>query len=82
MFVFLLCSPKPTFTWSRDDHHMVGEIAYQLGGDEGFAHVAKHDQEFIEPKGDVIEKFLPVDRPCLILMDEVLNYISTYRERG
>jgi len=59
-----------------------GEIAWQLGGKEAFAHVAKHDEEFIDPKGDVIEKFLPADRPCLILMDEVLNYISTYRERG
>lgn len=59
-----------------------GEIAWQLGGKEAFAHVAKHDDEFIDPKGDVIEKFLPAGRPCLILMDEVLNYVSTYRERG
>lgn len=59
-----------------------GELAWQLGGAESFAHVAQHDAEFIEPKGDVIQKFLPADRPCLILMDEVLNYISTYRERG
>ena len=59
-----------------------GEIAYQLGGEKAFAYVAEHDREFIEPKGDVIEKILPKDRPCLILMDEVLNYISTYRDRG
>jgi len=59
-----------------------GEIAWQLGGAESFAHVAQHDADFIEPKGDVIEKFLPANRPCLILMDEVLNYISTYRDRG
>ncbi|BAU47457.1 ATPase AAA [Sulfurifustis variabilis] len=59
-----------------------GELAWQLGGTESFAHVAQHDAEFIEPKGDVIGKFLPADRPCLILMDEVLNYISTYRDRG
>jgi hypothetical protein len=59
-----------------------GEIAWQLGGEEAFAHVAQHDADFIEPKGDVIQKFLPADRPCLILMDEVLNYVSTYRDRG
>lgn len=59
-----------------------GELAWQLGGEESFAHVAQHDADFIEPKGDVIEKLLPSDRPCLILMDEVLNYISTYRDRG
>jgi len=59
-----------------------GELAWQLGGEESFAHVAQHDADFIEPKGDVIEKLLPANRPCLILMDEVLNYISTYRDRG
>ena len=59
-----------------------GELAWQLGGAEAFAHVAKHDAEFVEPKGDVIQKMLPADRPCLILMDEVLNYMSTYRDKG
>jgi hypothetical protein len=59
-----------------------GEIAFQLGGKESFAHVAKHDEEFIEPKGDVIELFLPKDRPCLVLMDEIINYVSTYRDKG
>lgn len=59
-----------------------GELAWQIGGAEAYAHVAKHDEEFVEPKGDVISQFLPADRPCLILMDEVLNYVSTYRARG
>lgn len=59
-----------------------GEIAFQLGGVEAFAHVAKHDADFIEPKGDVIDAFLPKDKPCLILMDEVLSYFSTYRASG
>lgn len=59
-----------------------GEIAFQLGGKESFDVVAKHDADFIEPKGDVIEQFLPKDRPCLILMDEVLNYVSTVRHLG
>lgn len=59
-----------------------GELAWQLGGEASFAHVVRHDADFIEPKGDVIEKFLPADRPCLILLDEVLNYVSTYRNHG
>lgn len=59
-----------------------GEIAFQIGGAEAFAIVAEHDEQFIEPKGDVIEAFLPKDRPCLILMDEIINYVSTYRERA
>ena len=56
-----------------------GEIAFQLGGKESFSVVASHDEQFIEPKGDAIEAFLPKDRPCLILIDEVINYVSTYR---
>lgn len=59
-----------------------GEIAWQLGGAEAFAHVAKHDADYQEPKGDVIEKMLPQDRPCLILMDEVLSFFSSYRKSG
>ncbi|HBB33200.1 MAG TPA: AAA family ATPase [Cyanobacteria bacterium UBA8803] len=59
-----------------------GEIAYQLGGDAALAVVAEHEKQFIEPKGDVIRKFLPKDKPCLILMDEIINYASTYRRKG
>ena len=59
-----------------------GEIAYQLGGESALAILAQHEGEFIEPKGDVIKQFLPKDRPCLILMDEILNYASTYRRKG
>lgn len=59
-----------------------GEIAFQLGGADAFAVVAEHDKQFIEPKGDVIQAFLPKDRPCLILMDEIINYVSTYRAQG
>ncbi|GAB4282954.1 MAG: DUF499 domain-containing protein [Oscillatoriaceae cyanobacterium] len=59
-----------------------GEIAYQLGGEAAFNIVAAQEQEFIEPKGDVIRQFLPKDKPCLILMDEIINYASTYRKKG
>jgi predicted AAA+ superfamily ATPase len=59
-----------------------GEIAYQLGGEASFAVVAEHEKQFIEPKGDVIRAMLPKDRPCLILMDEIINYVSTYRAKG
>lgn len=59
-----------------------GEIAYQLGGEAAYQVVAEHDRQFIEPKGDVIRAFLPKDRPCLILMDELINYVSTYRKLG
>jgi hypothetical protein len=59
-----------------------GEIAYQLGGEASFAVVAEHDRTFTEPKGDVIRAMFPKDKPCLILMDEIINYVSTYRRHG
>lgn len=59
-----------------------GEIAWQLGGKEAFAKVAEHEERFVEPKGDVIRSFLPKDKPCLILMDEIISYASTYRKAG
>ncbi len=59
-----------------------GEIAFQLGGAEGFAVVAEHDQQLTAPAGDVIRQMLPHDRPCLILMDELINYVSRNRANG
>lgn len=58
-----------------------GEIAFQLGGEEAFAQVAKHDREMTAPAGDVIRKMLPKGKPCLILMDELLNYINRTRKK-
>lgn len=59
-----------------------GEIAYQLGGGEALAVVAEHEKQLIAPAGDVIRRFLPADRPCLILIDEVMHYISRVRKSG
>lgn len=58
-----------------------GEIAFQLGGKDAFAVVAKHDDEGIAPSTEVIRKFLPRDKPALILLDELLNYLNRERTR-
>ena len=59
-----------------------GEIAFQLCGAEGFAAVAEHDDKLIAPAGDVIRRFLPKGTPCLILLDELMNYVSRSRKSG
>lgn len=59
-----------------------GEIAFQLGGKDAFAAVAKHDQELTAPSSEVIRAFLPKDKPALILMDELLNYMGRNRKSG
>jgi len=59
-----------------------GEIAFQLGGLAAFAAVARHDQDQIAPSSEVIRSFLPKDKPALILMDELLNYMGRNRKSG
>ena len=59
-----------------------GEIAFQIGGKDAFAVVAKHDQEQTAPSSEVIRAFLPKDKPVLILMDELLNYMGRNRKSG
>lgn len=59
-----------------------GEIAYQLGGVESFKFVEEHEKKQIAPAGDVIRQIIPKDRPALILMDEMMNYVSRYRKSG
>lgn len=59
-----------------------GEIAFQIGGKKAFDVVAEHDKQFMAPGGDVINKFLPDKEPCLILLDELMNYISRNRKGG
>ena len=60
-----------------------GEIAWQLAGAEGYAVMATADSEQRAPGGDTIQRlFALVDQPILILMDEVINYISRNRQSG
>src|SRR5216684_2120853 len=59
-----------------------GEIAYQLGGDEALAVLKEHEKQGIAPGGDVIRRFLPPAQPVLIVMDELMNFVSRSRKSG
>jgi hypothetical protein len=59
-----------------------GEIAWQLLGADGLEVVAEHEKTLTAPGGDVVSKMLPADRPVLILMDELMNYVSRSRKSG
>jgi len=63
-----------------------GEIAWQLGRSpheqrQLFSAVARHDELRLAPAGDDIRRMLP-NGPTLILMDELLNYLSSGRKLG
>lgn len=59
-----------------------GEIAWQLGGKDGFKAVEEHEKQQIAPSAEVIREFLPKGRPTLILLDELMNYVSRNRKSG
>jgi len=59
-----------------------GEIAYQLGGEQALAILAEHEKQATAPGGDVIRAFLPKDKPVLILMDELMNFVNRSRKSG
>jgi hypothetical protein len=44
--------------------------------------VAEFDADGRAPGGDTIARFLPADRPALILVDELMNYVSRNRKSG
>lgn len=58
------------------------EIAFQLGGVEGFRLVEEHEKALTAPGGDVVDKILPKSKPVLILLDELMNYVSRTRKSG
>lgn len=59
-----------------------GEIAWQLGGKAAFKAVEEHEKQQIAPSAEVIREFLPKDKPALILLDELMNYVSRNRKSG
>lgn len=59
-----------------------GEIAWQLGGAKAFALVAEHEKTKTAPGGEVIRQLFPKDRPSLVLLDELMNYVSRNRKSG
>jgi hypothetical protein len=58
-----------------------GELAWQLGGERAYQAVARHDEQGTAPGGDVIRQFLP-EGPCVVLLDELMNYIHRNRSSG
>jgi hypothetical protein len=60
-----------------------GDIAWQLARatdrPDLFAAVAEQDEARVRPGKETIARSLPADRPVLILMDEVMNFMTAAR---
>ena len=57
-------------------HTFWGEIAYQIGGREGYETFRQNDEAGVSPgKGD-LRAFLEAHQPFILLFDEILEYIN------
>ena len=67
--------PKIRTTW--------GELAWQLGGADGFAMVADNDERGIAPGSNLLEALFKKYSPSLILIDEWVAYLrQVYKVEG
>lgn len=57
-----------------------GDMAWQLGGAEGYALVADADASGTSPGKAVLEELLQRHAPCVILIDELVAYIRQFEE--
>lgn len=57
-----------------------GDLAWQLGGEDGYALVAEADHSGTSPGKAVLETLLARYAPCVILIDELVAYIRQFEE--
>jgi predicted AAA+ superfamily ATPase len=56
-------------------HTTWGEMAYQLGGRDGYEMVRNQDEDRTSPGSEVLGKLFAAHAPCLILIDEWVAYL-------
>lgn len=74
---------SPNQPISRDGHTLRtlwGDLAWQLGGAEGYALVADADVSGTSPGKAVLEVLLARYAPCVILIDELVAYVRQFEE--
>lgn len=71
---------QPVQHGSIQVHTLWGDLAWQLGGEEGYALVAEADLSGTSPGKSVLETLLSRYAPCVILVDELVAYIRQFEE--
>jgi uncharacterized protein len=57
-----------------------GEMAWQIGGEEGYRMLEKADQEGTSPGKSILADLFTRFSPCIVLMDETVAYIRQFVE--
>ncbi len=72
---------SPGAPWKRGKETvrtLWGELAWQLGGAEGFALVKEADKAGTSPGKDTLRELLERYAPCVVLIDELVAYIRQF----
>lgn len=59
-----------------------GEIAFQLGGKEAYNTIVEYDERMIAPEDDILRMLLVQGTPCLLLIDDFIEYAVRHRSQG
>ena len=60
---------------------LIGQIAWQLGGDAAFTEFRTYDENLGSPGSEDIRRLLG-ERPCLILIDELVQWLDRMENSG
>ena len=60
---------------------LIGQIAWQLGGEASFNEFGTYDENLASPGSEDIRRLLG-ERPCLILVDELVQWIDRVQNSG
>jgi predicted AAA+ superfamily ATPase len=75
-----LAPGQPWKQGSQTIHTLWGELAWQLGGDSGFALVKDADANGTSPGKDVLKTLLERHAPCVVLVDELVAYVRQFSD--
>lgn len=59
-------------------HTLWGELAWQLGGEEGYALLRDADRSGTSPGKDTLRRLLEEYSPCVLLVDELVAYVRQF----
>ncbi|NEJ60793.1 DUF499 domain-containing protein [Rhizobium leguminosarum] len=74
---------SPGQPWKRGKQEintLWGELAWQLGGEEGYQLLREADATGTSPGKDVLRNLLERYAPCVILIDELVAYVRQFHE--
>jgi uncharacterized protein len=61
-------------------HTLWGELAWQLGGADGYAMIKEADGNGTSPGKELLRSLLEAFAPCVVLIDELVAYIRQFPE--